>query len=79
MNAYEIAEIEKSMKASYRIPLSYEAWAGIEHEARQARARATNEALAKFFGVLVDSVAAVVRQVRSIAAQCTGARLRHDH
>jgi hypothetical protein len=35
--------------------------------------------LGQFFGAVAGKVAAFARQVRSIAAQCTGARLRHDH
>jgi hypothetical protein len=79
MNAYEIAEIEKGLKANYRLPLSYDAWAGIERDARQARAQATYEALAKFLNAAFAKLAAAVRQVRGIAADCTDARLRHDH
>lgn len=79
MNAYEIAEIEKHMKAEYRLPLSYEAWWGIEREARQARAEATYREVSAFFAAVAGKLAAAVRQVRGIAAQCTGARLRHDH
>jgi hypothetical protein len=79
MNAYEIAEIEKGVKANYRLPVSYDVWAGLEQEARQARARAVGQMLSHFVGAVVQKTAAAVRQVRSIAAQCTGARLRHDH
>ena len=79
MNAYEITQIENGMKADYRLPMSYEVWAKMEHEARQARARAVGEILTQFFGAVAETTAAAVRQVRSIAAQCTGARLRHDH
>ena len=79
MNAYEIAEIEKSMKANYQLPLSYEAWSDIERDARQARAKASYAALAGFFGAVLAKIAGGVRQVRGIAAECTGARLRHDH
>ncbi|HEX9184797.1 MAG TPA: hypothetical protein VF876_16185 [Burkholderiales bacterium] len=79
MNAYEIAEIEKTMKADYRLPLSYAAWSDIEREARQARAEAAYQAMSAFFGSVLAKLAGVVRQVRGIAAECTGARLRHDH
>lgn len=79
MNAYEIAEIEKSMKVEYRLPLSYEAWSDIEREARQARAKQTYAAVAGFFSAALAMLTGAVRQVRGIAAQCTGARLRHDH
>jgi hypothetical protein len=79
MNAYEIEVIEKTMRANYRLPLSYTTWADIEHQARRARAQAAGEVLGQFFGAVAGKVAAFARQVRSIAAQCTGARLRHDH
>ena len=79
MNAYEIAEIEKSMKVEYRLPLSYEAWSDIERDARQARAKETYAAVTRFFNAALSKLTGAVRQVRGIAAQCTGARLRHDH
>ena len=79
MNAYEIAEIEKSMKADYRLPLSYEAWSDIEREARQARAEASYKVVSSFFGAVLAKLTGAARQVRGIAAECTGARLRHDH
>jgi hypothetical protein len=79
VNAYEIAEIEKNLKADYRLPLSYEAWSDIERDARQARAQASYAAIAGFFGAAVAKLAAAARQVRGIASECTGARLRHDH
>jgi hypothetical protein len=79
MNGYEITQIEKSMNMDYRLPMSYEVWAKMEHEARRARAQAAGEALSRFFGAVVDAMAGIVRQVRGVAAQCTGARLRHDH
>jgi hypothetical protein len=79
MNAYEIAEIEKSMRADYRLPLSYQAWSDIERNARQARAHATYKAVAGFFSAAFAKLTGAVRQVRGIAAECTGARLRHDH
>jgi hypothetical protein len=79
MNAYEIAEIEKGMKVRYQLPLSYEAWSDIERDARQARARASYEALARVFGAAIAKLAAAVRQIRGLAAECTDARLRHDH
>jgi hypothetical protein len=79
MNAYEIAEIEKNLKADYRLPLSYEAWSDIEREARQARAKETYKAVAGFLSAALAKVTSATRQVRGIAAECTGARLRHDH
>ena len=79
MNAYEIAEIEKSMKADYRLPLSYEAWSDIERDARQARAQESYRAVARFFTAALSKLSGAIRQVRGIATECTGARLRHDH
>jgi hypothetical protein len=79
MDAYEIAEIEKHLKADYRLPLSYEAWSDIEREARQARAKESYKAVAAFFSAVLAKVTGAARQVRGIAAECTGARLRHDH
>ena len=79
MNAYEIAEIEKSMKADYRLPLSYEAWSHIERDARQARAQESYKAVAAFFSAALAKLSGAIRQVRGLAAECTGARLRHDH
>ena len=79
MNAYEIAQIEKSLKADYRLPLSFEAWADIEHQARQARAQATYQAVSRFLNAALAKLASAVRQVRGIAEECTDARLRHDH
>jgi hypothetical protein len=32
MNAYEIEQVERQVKADFRLPLGYEAWADIEHE-----------------------------------------------
>ena len=39
MNAYEIEQIEKDVKANFRLPLSYQGWADVERRARQERAR----------------------------------------
>ena len=47
MNAYEIEQIEKQVKADFRLPLGYEAWADIERNAREQRARAIAKAFAK--------------------------------
>lgn len=79
MNAYEITQIEKGMKTDYRLPMSYEVWAKMELEARQARARAVGQMLTRFLEAVAEVTVAAARQIRSIAAQCTGARLRHDH
>ena len=39
MNAYEIEHIEKQMRNEFRLPLAYHAWADIERQAREQRAR----------------------------------------
>ena len=79
MNAYEIEQIEKQMKAEFRLPLPYEAWADIEHSARQERARVMGKAMAGFFAAALAKISGAARQIRSTAADCTDARLRHDH
>jgi len=79
MNAYEIEQLERQMKAEFRLPLGYEAWADFERQARQHRAHVTAQAFANFFSAVVAKLAGVGRQIRSTAAECTGARLRHDH
>ena len=79
MNAYEIEQIEKQMKAGFRLPMPFQAWADIEQRARQERSRAVGRALAGFFSGVVATVTGFARQIRGTAAQCTGARLRHDH
>ncbi len=79
MNAFEIEQIEKRMKAGLRLPLAYQAWADIEQRARQERARVVGKALADFFAAAFASIAGAARQVRRTAADCTDARLRHDH
>lgn len=79
MNAYEIEQIEKQMRSEFRLPLSYEAWADIEHQAREERARVVGKLLANFFAAAVAKIWGAARQIRSTAADCTDARLRHDH
>jgi hypothetical protein len=79
MNAYEIEQIEKQMKAGLRLPLPFEAWADIEQRARQERARVVGKALAAFFAAAFARISGAARQIRRTAADCTDARLRHDH
>lgn len=79
MNAYEIEQIEKQRRAEFRLPLGYEAWADMERDARRQRARATAKAVGNFFAAVAAKVTGFARQIRSTAAQCTSARLRHDH
>lgn len=79
MNAYEIEQIEKQVKADFRLPLGYEAWADIERNAREQRAHAIAGAFAKGIAAVAATVTGFARQIRSTAADCTSARLRHDH
>lgn len=79
MNAYEIEQIEQQMRTDIRLPLPFQAWADLEHRARQERARVVGAALAKFFAAALAKITGVARQIRSTAADCTDARLRHDH
>ena len=79
VNAYEIEQIENQVKAKFQLPMAYEAWADIERNAREQRARQTAKAFANFFAAAVAKLAGFGRQIRSTAAQCTGARMRHDH
>ena len=79
MNAYEIEQIEKQVKADFRLPLGYEAWADIERNAREQRARAMVKAFRNGFAAVAAAVTGFARQIRGTAAQCSDARLRHDH
>ena len=79
MNAYEIEQIEKQMRSELRLPLAYNAWADIERQARQERARVMADVLKKFFAAVYAKITGAAGQIRSTAADCTGARLRHDH
>lgn len=78
MNAYEIEQIEKQLRADMRLPLSFNAWADLERKARQERARVLGALISEFFAAAAAKVAGVARQVRSTAADCTQARLRHN-
>ena len=49
MNAYEIEQIEKDIRANFRLPLSFDGWADIERRAREERARVLGEGIASFF------------------------------
>jgi len=79
MNAYEIEQIEKQMRSEFRLPLPYQAWADIERQARQQRARVVGKMLVDFFAAAVAKISGAAGQIRSTAADCTEARLRHDH
>jgi hypothetical protein len=78
MNAHEIEQIEKDIRANFRQPLSFEGWADIERRARQERARVMGEAVAKFFAAVRAKLARFGRGVRTTAADCTSARLHHS-
>ena len=79
MNAYEIEQIEKQMKSDLRLPLAYNAWADIERQARQERAHMMAKVIREFFAAVYARITGAAGQIRSTAADCTGARLRHDH
>lgn len=78
MNAYEIEQIEKQMRAEIRLPLPFHAWADLEHAARQERARVVGRMMSDFFAAVAAKLTGAARQVRSTAADCTQARLRHN-
>lgn len=78
MNAYEIEQIEKDVRANFRVPLSFEGWADVERRAREERARVLGAGLASLYRAVVGRVAGIVRQVRATAADCTDARLHHS-
>lgn len=78
MNAYEIEQIEKDVRANFRLPLAFSDWADIERRARQERARVLGEGIAKFFVGAWTKLASYVRGVRNTAADCTSARLHHS-
>lgn len=77
MNAYEIEQIEKDVRANFRLPLSYEGWADVERRAREERARILGQGLRKLTRALYAKVAGILHHARATAADCTDARLRH--
>jgi len=79
MNAYEIEQLEKQLRASTRLPLAFNEWAAIERRARQERAETVARLFAEFFSAALNKLTGIGRQVRATAAECTSARLRHDH
>ena len=78
MNAYEIEQIEKDIRANFRLPLSYVGWADIERRAREERARVLGQGIAKLFRAVWAKLAGIGRQVRNTAQDCTEARLHHS-
>lgn len=77
MNAQEMKQIEQDVQASFRLPLSFEAWADVERRAREERAHFIGASVSAFFKGLFARVARLGREVRSTAADCTDARLNH--
>ncbi|MDH3319872.1 MAG: hypothetical protein OEO84_09310 [Betaproteobacteria bacterium] len=78
MNAYEIGQIEKDIRANFRLPLSYSGWADIERHARQERARVLGEGFSRFVAAAWAKLVGLGRGMRSTAADCTDARLTHS-
>ena len=78
MNAYEIQQIEKKMQSEINLPLNYVSWAEIERRARAERARMMTRAFKAFFAAMSAKLSGLSRQVRSTAADCTDARLKHS-
>jgi hypothetical protein len=79
MNPYEIEQIEKQMRAGFQLPLQMQEWSDVERKARQERALILAKMFREFFAAAYAKITGAARQVRSTAADCTGARLRHDH
>ena len=77
MNAYEIEQIEKDVRANFRLPLSYSGWADIERLARQERARVLGEGFSRVVAAAWAKVVGFGRGVRNTAADCTDARVNH--
>ncbi|MDH4173086.1 MAG: hypothetical protein OEZ09_00460 [Betaproteobacteria bacterium] len=78
MNAFEIEQIEKDVRANFRLPLSFEGWAEVERQARQERARVLAGGVARLFSSLWARLSRFGRGVRNTAADCTSARLHHS-
>jgi hypothetical protein len=78
MNAYEIEQIEKDVRANFNLPLSYSGWADIERKAREERARVLGNGFSKFFAAAWTRLVSIGRGVRATAADCTSARLHQS-
>jgi hypothetical protein len=74
MNAYEIEQVEKQVKAEMQLPLSYVAWSEIERQARAERARAVSALFRRLFAAVSAKLTGLSRQMRGSAAS---ARLNH--
>jgi hypothetical protein len=77
VNAYEIEQIEKDVRANFRLPLSYGGWGELERHAREERARVLGEGFSRLFAAARTKLAGLVRGARSTGADCTAARLHH--
>ncbi|MGH8766074.1 MAG: RSP_7527 family protein [Burkholderiales bacterium] len=78
MNAYDIEQIEKDVRAKFRLPLSYDGWADIERRARQERARVLGEGFGRLFAAVRAKLVGFGRGVGRTTADCTDARLHHS-
>ncbi|HSG77734.1 MAG TPA: hypothetical protein VLA30_16575 [Burkholderiales bacterium] len=78
MNAYEIEQIEKDVRANFRLPLAFSEWGDIERRAREERARVLGGGIARFFAAAWAKVTFLGRGMRATAADCTSARLHHS-
>jgi len=78
MNAYEIEQIEKDVRANFRLPLSYSGWADIERQARQERARVLGQGFSRLVAAAWAKVVGFGRGLRSTAAHCADARPNHS-
>ena len=77
--ATEIEQIEKQMKG--RPPAALGLRGVGRHRAPGAPERVPtwSQVLANFFAAVYAKITGAAGQIRSTAADCTGARLRHDH
>jgi hypothetical protein len=78
MNAFEIEQIEKDVRANFRLPLSYSGWADIERKARQERARVLGRGFSRLVGAAWAKIVRFGRGMHSTAADCADARLNHS-
>lgn len=78
MNAFEIEQIERDVRANFELPLSYQGWADIERRAREERARVIGQGFSQGFRALAKWLTSFGRQVRSTGTHCADARLRHS-
>jgi hypothetical protein len=72
MNAYEIEQVEKQLKAEMQLPLSYVAWSEIERQARAERARAVSALVRNSSLPCRPRSPGLSRQLRGTAAAARG-------